>query len=528
MTPIRPELLAEKIQAARNGEPEAPVFAQQLAGEPDLLETLCFITEMSRRPGGLDGFVQKLIEASPGRFQTKAMREAGPPQSDGCYSLAQCLAVWMEQRKWDRSENPAFYHYSYTEPRREGVSPGSLKTLSYHDFLGWFIRPEVTVKDARGDGAQSQALRIGFERFNLPFLKLQCLETVRRELPDLLKEWCEDERCACTNPNYYCDLLATLRDFMDRHAAETALELAETEVTKIVFRELEFARSQNVPVPIVGASRFGKTKAVSVWCKMRPGLARLVTVPDSNRERDFFTAHADAFGISYGVKTPVSELKRKVEFVHRHLGLFLVYDEAHFLVPVNYHQGTPPCRLNWIRCQVIDRDCGCAFFATPQSYRETLDAYVKKTGYCMEQWLGRLAPAVVLPESLDSADVLAVARNHFPDVPEPYLKLISARAMQSEGYLKNVEITVKRARFLAGERGRNKPELADVQDAIGYIMPAAVPQMANVAPRRRTAAPALQPVSRAPAALLPTLPRHEFPRRDSLLKVGELEPVLAS
>jgi hypothetical protein len=222
----------------------------------------------------------------------------------------------------------------------------------------------------------------------------------------------------------------------------------------------------------------------------------------------------------------VSALKRQVEFVHRHSGLFLVYDEAHFFVPASYHKATPPNRLNWVRSQVIDRDCGCAFFATPQSYRETMDAYVKKTGYCMEQWLGRLAPAVVLPDSLASADVLAVARNHFPEVPEPYLKLISARAMQKEGYLKDMEITVKRARFLAGERGRSEPELEDVKAAIDYGMPAGAPQIANPAPRRRTSAPALQSVGRATARTVRPVPEHEFPRRESLLKVGEVAPVL--
>ncbi len=190
---------------------------------------------------------------------------------------------------------------------------------------------------------------------------------------------------------------------------------------------------------------------------MRPGLARLVTVPDANRERDFFAAPADACGHPSNPGTSSAEWRRAVEYLHRHSGLFLIYDEAHFLVPVSYHKSTPPRRLNWVRCQVIDREPGCAFFATPQSYRETLDAYVKKTGFNLEQGLGRLAPPVVWPASLDSADVLAVARNHFPDVPEPYLKLISARAMPSEGALKNVKICVKRTRFLAAQHGRPAP-----------------------------------------------------------------------
>ena len=63
---------------------------------------------------------------------------------------------------------------------------------------------------------------------------------------------------------------------MERHAADIATTIAQTEVSKIVFRELEFSISQGVPVPIVGESRIGKTSPAGVWCGMRPGRAKLV------------------------------------------------------------------------------------------------------------------------------------------------------------------------------------------------------------------------------------------------------------
>jgi hypothetical protein len=328
---------------------------------------------------------------------------------------------------------------------------------------------------------------------------------------------------------WYCpEIFTVLLDYMDRRAKRTARELAETEVTRTVFRELDFALSQNVPVPIVGASRFGKTTAVRVWAEMRPGVARLVTVPESNREADFFVAQADALGIDHHLGATTSSLLRmKVEVVLRVTGLFLVYDEAHFLVPVNYHKGTPPRRLNWIRSHIIDRGMGCAFFATPQSYRETLAAYVKKTGYNMEQWLGRLAPAVVLPESLAKEDVLAVVRKHFAGVPEPFLKLVAARAMQSEGYLKNAELCLKRSLFLAGERGRTKPDLADVQEALDYIMPGAATTAAPATMPRPATVRAL-PLSRTPrAGVMQRARQPEFSRREPSVRTGEMEPALA-
>lgn len=135
--------------------------------------------------------------------------------------------------------------------------------------------------------------------------------------------------------------------------------------------------------------------------------------------------------------------------------------------------------------------------------------------------------------------MLAVAWNHFPDVPEPFLKLLSARAMQSEGYLKNLEICVKRARFLAGEDGRAPLTLADVQAALDYTMSGtskpslgatkAMPEKAKKSPPRPPApTPILPPIRRAVSRPAQVGLNNDFPRRETLPKVGAEEPCLAS
>ena len=164
------------------------------------------------------------------------------------------------------------------------------------------------------------------------------------------------------------------------------------------------------------------------------------------------TAHADALDIEYTARTSTHQLRSEVEYILKHSGLFLVYDESQFLIPAAYSKTTPPPRLNWVRCQVMDRGIGCSFIATPQSYRQTLDQYVKATGYRVEQWLGRLAPAVILPPDLGKDDLLAVAKVHFPDMPPPFLKPVQRHAMASEGYIKNMEITAKRAPVYCGRK----------------------------------------------------------------------------
>ncbi len=182
-------------------------------------------------------------------------------------------------------------------------------------------------------------------------------------------------------------------------------------------------------------------------------------------------AHADAFGIEYNDRTPISRLKRAVQWVVQNSGLFICYDEAHFLIPVSYFKDTPPKRINWVRCQVIDKGVGCAFFATPQSLNQTLEKYAAKTKYNLEQWIGRLAPPVVLADYYDRDELMAVAAIHFPAFPEKLLALICSRAMQSEGYLKSMEFTARYASALASDRGHRTPTMQDVDESIQRMMP---------------------------------------------------------
>jgi len=159
--------------------------------------------------------------------------------------------------------------------------------------------------------------------------------------------------------------------------------------------------------------------------------SRMRKARESNREADFIRAQADAFGIDYTPGAPISALKDKIEFVLHHAGVMVVYDEFHFAIPISYHKSTPPRRLNWVRSKVIDQNVPCAFFATPQSYDQTVEKYVKTTDYRVEQWLGRLAPAVILSDVIPFEEILAVARLHFPELTQEQLEEMTDRAILS-------------------------------------------------------------------------------------------------
>ena len=508
MRTICPELLAAKIQRLRNLE--EPELAARLEQQPRTVHALWFLQEMSHQPGGLDKLAGTLSESFPEQFATKAMLAAGPAKN-GTWTLEQCLAVWQET-----ASRPI---WRADESRWGG---------NFREWAQLAIGEHDTAKSLRATrtGDAFALVERGLKDFNHSFFALRCTNAAISDLPALLAEYCTPEN-PLRAPWYCPELFTVLLAHMDQRAASVESTIAPTKVKQIVFRELAFSMSECVPVQIVGNSRFGKTKSVSTLCAMHPGRARLVPVPPENRKKDFLLAHAAALHYTPPRTISACELDRVIQFIVRHSGLFLIYDESQWLIPSSYTRDTPPMRLDWIRSHVIDSPgaAGCAFFATKQSYRQDLDKFVKKTGFVMEQWLGRMAPIVTLPADVDRDDLLAVARLNFPDIRPAFLKLIAARAMQSEGLLHHIEITAKRARFIAREAGRPEPGQADIESAIADMMPHAL-RPALPSPRASAAAP-LPPRGTAPAPpQRDTRPEEETPLAHNRLSAPK-SPALA-
>jgi hypothetical protein len=256
---------------------------------------------------------------------------------------------------------------------------------------------------------------------------------------------------------------------------------------------------------------------------MYPGRARLVSTPSSNSIRDVFTAVADALGMTFApnVRTPV--LRDEIQYVIRHSGLFLVWDESHFLLPATYGRNTAPARLDWLRTQIIDKKLPVALVCTPQAFKHGVEKFQRHTGYNFAQFFGRVMLNVTLPNELSDEDLQAVVRIQGPDIPEKFHLFIVARACQSEGYLKTIEAICRRARFIA--RRDNHPTItqADVELAESEVNPSApAPVVATPLPRLqspvaikrgRMAAPSLQ----APA------PRQTSPAPQSPLEMPARE-----
>ena len=308
-------------------------------------------------------------------------------------------------------------------------------------------------------------------------------------LPDFFMGLCGSGNDSVIHADFhsFTEIFPVMFDYMNRHSDEASKALGKNRVSEMVFERLRFSQCKRYPVMILGDSRIGKTKSVSTWCAMRPGVARLVTIPDTNREWEFFSAHADALGICYNESTSARNLKCSVEAVLRNSGLFIVYDEFHFVLPRTFSKNTPPRRLDWIRSQVIDRGIGCAFCSTRQTYSITRDKYVQTTQYQMEQWIGRIAPPLILPTQFDVCDMESAARAQFPGVDEEILVIIVERCSQKQSGFQYLRVVSDYAQYLADRDGRKDINMDDVNLALKEMLAGAqnVPRNTTAQPERK-------------------------------------------
>ncbi len=90
----------------------------------------------------------------------------------------------------------------------------------------------------------------------------------------------------------------------------------------------------------------------------------------------------------------------------------------------------------------------------------------------MEQFDERLLKTVDLPGEPSEADLLAIARIHFPGLRDEYLHFIVDQAVATErNFVSDIEKIATLAKDNASENGREVPNLADVKAAMTDVLP---------------------------------------------------------
>lgn len=477
-SPINPESVAAKLAASRNFE--QPAVTAEMEENPRFKEALLFLQFVSlpeNYPGGLRKFSIDLIEESMDLLGTAEMRAAGadlsPRQARAIYEAL----PYVSKRDFDEFGKLARAEYLARLPDLfEDEDEKAERIAAERERRRQRSREEAAA------AAREEARLAAVNRKTLIDL---CQENAVDNLASYLRDLCEHPHVLFRRqashsltgaPWYFSEVANALLRFIDRRKEVIGRRIAETEVTRLIFKWLGKARNTRRAIMISGNSRFGKTEALRAWCAMNPGVARLVNTPASNSEGDLLREVAKALGIETGPHSGTARLRDRIDYVLSNTGLMLVFDESHLIFPVNFSRNTAPARLNWVRRSVMDAGLPCAFCCTPQSYGSAKRRFVKATGYAIEQFDGRLLKTVELPESLSPEDLLAVARIHFPELEEDYLQYVVETMVAPErNYLSDLEKIAALARDNAQECGRKVPEVADIDSAIADVLPVAAP-----------------------------------------------------
>jgi hypothetical protein len=493
--PISTLRLARKIERVRNFEND--VLVCEFNEEPRLVEVLWalqFFSQPARPkpghegqfidgyPGGLRAFTRDLIDSSTDLIGTTEMRKLGSIR----YDRNAARVVY--------NEIPSVERRALGQPDENWLLEAALNSDSdgiadMADFVEGFI-------DARPRRhATEQAIRTAVKKATRDAFISLCVSAAREKLATYLRGLCElphvhFRSCVSTcddvagAPWYFAEIATALLRFIDRRKERIYSCIADTEVSRDIFKWLGRARSTRRGVLISGNSRFGKTESVRAFCEGNPGRARLVETPPSNSESDLLRAVAIALGMEIGPKQRGYQLRDEINYLVEQAGLMLVFDEAQGIFPCSFTRNTSPTRLNWIRRNVLDRAVPAAFICTPQSYEGARKKFLRVTNFAIQQWDERLLRTVHLPEQVESQDLLAIARIRFPALHADELQyLVTAVQLTERNYVSDISRVADLARFNAEDAGRQNPNLSDIKAAIADAVPGESPSTVAREPR---------------------------------------------
>jgi hypothetical protein len=462
---IRPELLAAKIEKLENFE--LPAFFDELAEEPRLFRALWFlqwVSQPTNHAGGLTKFAAELIEANRDYIGTARMVKRGGLDS---YELKDAVEIFGELPSSVRDE----LFESNTYLFEAAFLPGAAEEIWNND------------KPADRESARREHRKEWTPLF-LAKLRPSTLRSIlcahaANNLASYFKELCElqhtvfgcSPKTQINAPWYFGNVTEALLEFIEGRATALSKRIAQTEITQLVSRWTAKSRNTRRPVMIVGNSRFGKTEAVKLTAESHPGSCRLVNTPATNAMSDLLREVAKSLGLEVGPGSAGHALRERIDYVLRFSHLQLIFDESQLLLPAQYSRNTAPARLNWVRRSIMDQNIAAVFICTPQSYLPAKKRFMNTTGFAMEQFDERILKTVHLPEELSESDLLAVARIHFDDLADEYLRFVVETVLATErNFVSDIEKIATLAKDNAREHGRKRATLADIEAAIADVL----------------------------------------------------------
>jgi len=429
-TGLLANVVALRCQVLTNAEERELVFALQY---------------YSWQPGGLDKFAADLRDAHPAEIATLSMQKFGfkPGQvynAERVRLVRQEMGICGFLLRGEVAEMP----------------DGEWISLDGYEREQW-------LKKARSE-ARSHPTSYPAEQF------AGLCRDAANNLADYLANICIDPKRAVAAPWYFPNLISVLQGFMRARGEAMRSRWAETEITRRVGKALDYALATGEMTPIYGDPRLGKSEAAKAWCAAHPGRARYVQVPAGNDDISLFRLVAEAYGVSSGLSLKSVQLRERIEKVARAAGLMIVFDEAQKLLGDAFRIYRRPSRITWVINQLVNCGVPVALVATDEFETEK-QRIQKQTGWKWEQFDGRIGIPEILPKELSQDDLTAVARNWLPEGDAASIKALVGYALFTKSNIAGIKHVVVKARYEAGQQGREKLNLADIKSAIQARMP---------------------------------------------------------
>jgi hypothetical protein len=499
------EAAAAKLATAENLTD--PALAKAIQEEPRLRELILFLQWLSMQPGGLPKPMCQLVDDFAPQFGPACLHAGKAP------TFEQRLEAWgslCDKCKGDFIPRKAW------------------RDLRERDESIWMEDCGCPAPHSPSEKKLFRSLLLDLDTDDL---RDAFLSNAKEELPSLIRSLFNELDAWQTPAPWYCqNILAVLFEAMELHARRVELQLARTKIVEIVFDRLDFAVSEKRLIKIDGQARTGKSEAAHAFAHARPGRLRIISTPPGTSTRDLFAAVAESLCIAFSAKTAIYKIKEAVQFVIRHARLGFIFDEAQFLLPPPSSQAQSPARLDWVRCNIVDRKLPCALICTPQTFNHAVRNLRDKRGYNFDQVLGRIDLNVTLPDTLGKEDLEQVIKIHGAGIPQNLHAFIVEEVLIKEAYLKSFEAICCRARHLARRDGNRTVNKADVECAISEVIPQAAAVTAAPAASaksvRKTASPVAVKRGTRPAPAHETAPQIlEAPASRQITPSTELQPV---
>jgi hypothetical protein len=440
-------------------------------------ELILFLQALSLEGGGVRQLAFDIISAFPSRVGSPTMHALGMA-GKRLYTAAEVTEI---------------------EEELEVPTPGDCTA----EFLKRYRGDIGDLLDDAPCGGAERAAPLVKDRPPVPWQNLyaRCYEQATRRLPQFLTDFCinpfiqfrapgeadssySDRERMMRVPDglrsydfeqaevpYFKDIVGSLFEFQRQYVEKIRKAFTETQVSRLVFRDLDDALALGKIFVIEGNARLGKSTAAAAWAQMHLGRVRLVKLNGFANKTTALRKIATALGIGSSHCHQPKDMEPRIFEMLKRTGILLIIDEAHYLFAQGQRLYSRPEMIDWFDTELYNNGLAVVLVATPQ-FAKCLERVEVQVGWNSDQFKGRVIRWTLLPVTASKEDLTAVARKRLAGATEACIKYAVGYALTSRRYMPALVDSIDQAAKLAEREGGSVITYAALERAIkDYVIP---------------------------------------------------------